>query len=71
MPDRVFGRSLTMKIFFGAANGPMTFLTWSVSSFARAVSSSSYVNSLEGSRVRIKIPHLFISSTYGFRVTKA
>lgn len=37
-PDRVFGRSSTMKIAFGAANGPIdfrtcmirSFLTWSV-----------------------------------------
>jgi hypothetical protein len=26
-PDLVLGRSLTIKIFFGAANGPITFLT--------------------------------------------
>jgi len=35
LPDRVLGRSGTMKIFFGAANGPMTFLTWRMSSFVR------------------------------------
>lgn len=46
-PERVLGRSLTMKIFLGAAKGPITFLTWSTSSLAREASSLwSYVNSL-------------------------
>jgi hypothetical protein len=39
-PNRVFGKSGTMSIFFGAANGPMTLRTCSTSSFASAASLS-------------------------------
>jgi hypothetical protein len=37
-PERVLGKSGTMYIFFGAANGPMTLRTCSTSSFASAAS---------------------------------
>ena len=47
LPERVLGKSETMYIFFGAAKGPITFRTWSVSSFVSPASSfGSYENSL-------------------------
>jgi len=47
-PERVLGKSPMMKIFLGAANGPMTLRTWRTSSLIRADSLlGSYLNSLE------------------------
>jgi hypothetical protein len=68
-PERVLGRSLTMKIFLGAAKGPITFLTWSTSSLAREASSvGSYANSLIRS---VGASSMKGRKTYGFSVTKA
>ena len=69
LPERVLGRSLTMKIFFGAAKGPMTFLTWSTSSFDREASSfGSYANSLIQP---VSLDGMEGYGTYGLSVTKA
>jgi hypothetical protein len=38
LPDRISGKSSTLYIFFGAANGLMTLRTCSTSSFASAAS---------------------------------
>ena len=60
-----------MKTFLGAANGPMTLRTWSVSSFVSPASSfGSYVNSL-GVAARQSHAGLFCGRTHGLRVTKA